>query len=29
MKRDVRVHIADILESIARIEEYTTGINRE
>ena len=29
MKRDARIHIADILESIARIEEYTTGIRRE
>ena len=27
MKRDARVHIADILESIARIEEYTPGIS--
>ncbi len=29
MKRDARVHIADILESITRIEEYTAGISRE
>jgi len=29
MKRDARVHIADILESVARIEEYTAGIHRE
>ncbi len=29
MKRDARVYIADILESIARIEEYTAGISRE
>lgn len=29
MKRDARVHIADILESIARIEEYTVGVSRE
>jgi uncharacterized protein with HEPN domain len=29
MKRDSRVHIADVLESIARIEEYTEGVGRE
>ena len=26
MKRDVQSHIADILESITRIEEYTFGV---
>ena len=29
MKRDSRVQIADILESIVRIEEYTAGIRYE
>lgn len=29
MKRDVRVHVADILECISKIEEYTKGISRE
>jgi uncharacterized protein with HEPN domain len=29
MKRDVRVYIEDILESISRIEEYTRGITQE
>jgi len=27
MKRDIRVYIQDILESIAKIEEYTEGIS--
>jgi uncharacterized protein with HEPN domain len=27
MKRDVRVYVEDILESIARIEQYTEGIS--
>jgi uncharacterized protein with HEPN domain len=29
MKRDTRVHVADILESIAKIEDYTAGIGCE
>ncbi|MEW6172705.1 MAG: DUF86 domain-containing protein [Bacillota bacterium] len=29
MKRDVRVYLADILESIAKIEEYTKDLTEE
>lgn len=29
MKRDIRVYIEDIIESIKRIEEYTQGITEE
>lgn len=29
MKRDVRVYIEDILEAIAKIEEYMRGLNSE
>lgn len=29
MKRDIRVYLEDILESIIRIEEYTHGISEE
>lgn len=29
MKRDVRVYIEDILESIGKVEEYTRGITKE
>ena len=29
MTRDAQVHVADILESIAKIELYTTGIDGE
>ena len=29
MTRDVRVYVADILECIRRIEEYTKGIGRD
>ena len=29
MKRDVRILLGDILESITRIEEYTHGMDRE
>jgi len=27
MKRDVRVHVEDILESVEKIKEYTEGLN--
>ncbi len=29
MTRDVRVYVADILESIGKIEQYTKGIDRD
>lgn len=29
MKREIRVYVEDILESITRIEEYTKGITDE
>lgn len=29
MKREIRIFIEDIMESIVKIEEYTCGINRE
>jgi len=29
MRRDARVYIEDILEAIAKIEEYTKGLNSE
>lgn len=29
MSRDVRLYVADILESIGKIEQYTNGISRD
>lgn len=29
MKRDVRVYLDDVLESIDRIKEYTTNVKKE